>query len=211
MSAGFAPGDTSHIVLVVDDDHGVRDSLSRLLRSAGHPVDTFASAAQLMAAPLPQVPSCLLLDMQLPGSSGFEVQQHLTEQGATLPVIFMSGHGDIPMTVRAMKAGAVDFLPKPFRDQDLLLAVDTALQAARQQHQARKGEAELRCRYAMLSERERQVMHYAASGMMNKQIAGELGLSEITVKIHRARAMKKMAATSFAELVVMSRSLSSNA
>lgn len=211
MSAGFAPGNALHKVWVVDDDHGLRDSLSRLLRSAGHSVDTFASAAQLMAAPLPQVPSCLLLDMQLPGSSGFEVQQHLTDQGAPLPIIFMSGHGDIPMTVRAMKAGAVDFLPKPFRDQDLLQAVDAALHAARQRHQARIGEAELRSRYATLSDRERQVMHHAARGMMNKRIAGELGLSEITVKIHRARAMKKMAATSFADLVVMSRNLSTDA
>jgi len=211
MSASFAPGDTSHKVLVVDDDHGVRDSLSRLLRSAGHPVDTFASAAQLMASPLPQVPSCLLLDVQLPGSCGFEVQQQLAARGAMLPVIFMTGHGDIPMTVRAMKAGAVDFLPKPFRDQQLLDAVDSALNASRQHHHAQADAAQLRVRYAQLTERERQVMHRAASGLMNKQIAGELGLSEITVKIHRARAMKKMAATSFAELVVMSRSLSSTA
>lgn len=211
MSADFAPGDTSHKVLVVDDDHSVRDSLSRLLRSAGHPVDTFASAAQLMAAPLPQVPSCLLLDVQLPGSCGFEVQRQLAARGATLPVIFMTGHGDIPMTVRAMKAGAVDFLPKPFRDQQLLDAVDSALHTSRQHHHAQADAAQLRVRYAQLTERERQVMHRAASGLMNKQIAGELGLSEITVKIHRARAMKKMAATSFAELVVMSRSLSSTA
>jgi len=205
------PDSGAHKVLVVDDDHGMRASLSSLLRSAGHPVDTYASAAQLMAAPLPLVPSCLLLDVQLPGSCGFTVQQQLLERGAALPVIFMTGHGDIPMTVRAMKAGAVDFLPKPFRDQDLLDAVDTALLTARQQHQAREGEAELRYRYAKLSDRERQVMHLAASGLMNKQIACDLRLSEVTVKIHRGRAMKKMAATSFAELVVMSRILSTDA
>ncbi|WP_263263770.1 response regulator [Pseudomonas sp. RIT-PI-S] len=196
-----------HKVLVVDDDHSLRDSLSALLRSAGHPVETFASAAQLLATPLPEAPSCLLLDVRLPGSSGFDVQQQLISQGAELPVIFMTGHGDIPMTVRAMKAGAVDFLPKPFRDQDLLAAVDAALEADRQRRLVRQGEAERLHRYEQLSLRERQVMHMAVTGLMNKQIASELGLSEITVKIHRARAMKKMAARTFAELVIMAQAV----
>lgn len=194
-------------VLVVDDDSSLRDSLSSLLRSAGHQVRTFDSATQLLEAPLPSGPCCLLLDVRLPGCGGFELQQRLARAGAELPIIFMTGHGDIPMTVRAMKAGAVDFLPKPVGDQALLAAVDAALETDRCRCQARQVEAERLHRYALLSARERQVMHMAASGLMNKQIASELGLSEITVKIHRSRAMKKMAARTFAELVLMAQGL----
>jgi FixJ family two-component response regulator len=191
------------IVFVVDDDLGFREALSRLFRSVGLRVEVFGSAAELLQSKLPDTTSCLVLDVRLPGLSGLDFQAELARQNIEIPIIFMTGHGDIPMTVKAMKAGAIEFLTKPFRDQDLLDAVRIALdrdQARREQQQAISG---LRARYDSLSPREREIMTLVTAGLMNKQIAGETGLAEITVKIHRGHVMRKMAAKSLADLVRM--------
>ncbi|WP_187971683.1 response regulator transcription factor [Aquibium microcysteis] len=190
-------------VHVIDDDALVRQALNSLLRSVGFEVCTHETTDSYLAAPRENGPSCLLLDVRLKGASGLDFQADLATRGITVPVIVMTGYGDIPMSVRAMKAGAVDFLTKPFRDQDLLDAVTTTL-ARESRRRMQDGErAALVDRYRTLSDRERQVMRLVTDGMMNKQAAFELGLSEITIKFHRAAAMRKMGARSLAELVRM--------
>jgi FixJ family two-component response regulator len=195
------------MVYVVDDDADVRDSLARLLRSIGLDVVCFATIAAFTQAARPDRCACLLLDVRLQGTSGLDLQDQLNRDGVTIPVIFMTGYGDIPMTVRAMKGGAVDFLAKPFREQDLLDALQHALERDRAGRAVRSARSALEACYASLTPRERQVMGLAVKGLMNKQIAGELGTSEITVKVHRANAMRKMDARTFADLVRMAGAL----
>jgi FixJ family two-component response regulator len=190
-------------VFVVDDDESMREALRSLLRSVKLRVETFGSAADLLRSKLPDVASCLVLDVRLPGLSGLDFQAELAKANIRIPIIFMTGHGDIPMSVQAMKAGAVDFLTKPFRDQDMLDAVAAALERDRNRRKDEQQLSDLRARFEALTEREREVMGLVTAGLMNKQIAGELGLSEITVKIHRGHVMRKMAARSLADLVRM--------
>jgi FixJ family two-component response regulator len=201
-------GDNSDaLVYIVDDDDMLRNAISGLLRSDGLRNAAYPSVAAFLAQPREEVASCLLLDVRLQGASGLDFQADLNRDGVPLPVIFMTGHGDIPMSVRAMKAGALDFLAKPFRDQDLLDAVHHALQADRARRQREQAQQGLAARYASLTPREREIMALAVRGLMNKQIAGEVGTSEITVKIHRGNAMRKMAARTFADLVRMGEAL----
>jgi FixJ family two-component response regulator len=195
------------VVYIVDDDPGLREALDSLLRSVGLQVFGYASAVEFQQRPIQSSPSCLLLDVRLQGVSGLDVQAELVRSGVDMPVILMTGHGDIPMSVRAMKAGAIDFLTKPFREQDLLDAVATAHEKDRLQLEQRLARTGLQARYASLTPREAEVMWLAVSGLLNKQIAGELGTSEVTVKIHRGHAMKKMQARSFADLVRMGQAL----
>jgi FixJ family two-component response regulator len=187
------------IVFVVDDEPSMRQAMSGLFRSVGLQVELFGSAAEFLQRKQSDSASCLVLDIRLPGVSGLDFQGQLLRANIRTPIIFMTGHGDIPMSVRAMKAGAVDFLAKPFRDQDMLDAVAAALQRDRQARQADDAAASLRASYEQLSPREREVMALVTTGLMNKQVAGQLGLSEITVKIHRGHAMKKMNARSLAD------------
>lgn len=200
---------TNHasIVYIVDDDQLLRESLSSLLRSIGLRVEIFASVADFLAFKRPDAPCCLVLDVRLQGISGLDFQNELVKNEETVPIVFMTGHGDIAMTVRAMKAGAIDFLAKPFRDQDFLDAVTLALSKDLEQREVNKGMAQLRSHYQTLTVREQGIMALAASGLMNKQIASEVCLSEITVKIHRASVMRKMDAKTFAELVRMAEAL----
>lgn len=189
------------VVFVIDDDPSVRTSLQSLLRSVGHTTHTFESTAAFLLEPRPDGPCCLVLDVRLPGRSGLEFQRELNRSGTPLPIVFVTGHGDIPMSVAAMKAGAVEFLTKPFRDQDLLDAVHRGLEFDRDRRMASAVLAELRERLDALTPREREVMARVADGRLNKQIAAELQLSEITVKIHRAQVMRKMQAKSLPDLV----------
>jgi FixJ family two-component response regulator len=189
------------MVYIVDDDADLRDALSNLFRSVGLPVGVFGSATEFMESQLAEVPSCLVLDIRLPGVSGLDFQTQLTRAGIGMPIVFMTGHADVPMSVRAMKAGAIDFLTKPFRDQDMLDAVYSAIEVDRKRRQADADVAGLNELYDSLTKREREVMQLVTRGLMNKQIAGELGLSEITVKIHRGNVMRKMAVRSVADLV----------
>lgn len=191
------------MVLVVDDDESMRVALSYLFQSMSLPVKLFSSAAELLKSQLPDMASCLVLDIRLPGVSGLEFQDVLAKSEIRIPIIFMTGHGDIPMSVRAMKGGAVDFLTKPFRDQDMLDAVTRALDQDRRRRESESAVSGLRQRFESLSPREREVLVHVTSGLMNKQTAGLLQLSEITVKIHRGHVMKKMQARSLAELVKM--------
>jgi FixJ family two-component response regulator len=197
----------SQIVLVVDDDPSVRDALTYLFQSMELPVKAFATASELLDSELPDVPSCLVLDIRLPGGSGLEFQEVLAKAGVQIPIVFLTGHGDIPMSVKAMKAGAVDFLTKPFRDQDMLDAVTKALDQDRRRRAGEKSLSDMRQRFGSLTPREQEVMALAASGLRNKQIAYQLQVEEITVKIHRGRAMRKMEARSFADLVTMAEAL----
>ncbi|MDR6610184.1 response regulator transcription factor [Pseudomonas synxantha] len=201
------PVSNGSMVFVVDDDASMRNALSNLLRSAGIQVETFASTAEFLQQPKTEGASCLILDVRLQGNSGLEFQSQLAKSNANIPIIFITGHGDIEMSVKAMKAGAVDFLAKPFREQDLLDAVSAALQADVKRRQIEQQFSDLHAHYQTLTAREKEVMALAAKGLMNKQIAGQMNLSEITVKIHRGHAMKKMHAKSFADLVRMAESL----
>lgn len=205
QSASTSPA--KPVVYIVDDDPALREALDSLLRSVGLQVVGYASAVEFQQRAALAAPACLLLDVRLQGMSGLDVQAELVRSGVDMPVILMTGHGDIPMSVRAMKAGAVDFLTKPFRDQDLLDAVAAAHEKDRHQLALRLARSGLQARYASLTPRESEVMWLAVSGLLNKQIAGELGTSEVTVKIHRGHAMKKMQARSFADLVRMSQAL----
>jgi len=191
----------SPVVFVVDDDSAVRDSLRRLITSVGFMVEVFPSAQAFMRARRADAPGCLVLDVRLPGLSGLDLQRELADTDAALPIIFLTGHGDIPMSVRAMKAGAVEFLTKPFREQDLLDAIRSAIERDRAARQERQELAELRGRYALLTPRERDVLAGIVAGLLNKQIAGELGTSEVTVKEQRGHLMRKMQAGSVADLV----------
>ena len=191
------------VVFVVDDDASMRRSLESLLRSVGNDVRLFASAQEFMQAPRPDAPGCLVLDIRLPGMSGLTFQQELAKAGVGLPIIFITGHGDVPMTVRAMKAGAAEFLTKPFDDQVLLDAIDAAIERDRARRRDAASLAVLNARYNELTEREKQVMKLVVAGSVNKQIAAELGLSLVTIKVHRGQVMRKMLAKSVAELVRM--------
>ena len=195
------------VVFVVDDDSSVREAIKSLIRSVGLRVETFGTAQEFLRSTRPDAPACVVLDVRLPGLSGLDLQHELTAHGINLPIIFITGHGDIPMSVRAMKAGALEFLTKPFRDQDLLDAIQQALERDRSARQQRSESAELRERLDSLTSREREVMGLVVSGLLNKQIAGELGTSEVTIKIHRSQVMKKMGAGSLAELVRMTEKL----
>jgi FixJ family two-component response regulator len=195
--------ETDAMVFVVDDDAPMRESLKNLIRSVGLRAEFFASAQEFLRSKRPDVPSCLVLDVRLPGLSGLDLQRRTSEAGLEIPIIFITGHGDIPMTVRAMKAGAVEFLTKPFRDQDLLDAIQQALERDRKARDQRAEIEELRSRFASLTAREREVMARVVAGLLNKQIGAELGTSETTVKIHRHQVMEKMGAMSLPELVRM--------
>ena len=196
------------IVFVIDDDPSIREAITSLIRSVGMSVQAFGSAKDFMASSRPNAPACLVLDVRMPGLSGLELQRELTDAGISIPIIFITGHGDIPMSVRAMKAGAVEFLTKPFRDQDLLDAIEQAIDRDRELRKQQAGIADLRDRFERLTPREREVMELVVAGLLNKQIAVRLGISEITVKLHRHQVMEKMKADSLADLVRMSEKLS---
>jgi FixJ family two-component response regulator len=195
------------IVYVVDDDASVREALRNLFRSVGLRVEVFGSASEFLQSRLADVAGCLILDIRLPRLSGLDFQVELAKAGIHIPIIFMTGHGDIPMTVRAMKAGAVDFLTKPFRDQDMLDAVTAAIERDRNSRSEATIVADLHAHFATLTPREREIMALVTAGLMNKQIGAKIGLAEITVKIHRGHIMRKMAAKSLADLVKMAQTL----
>jgi FixJ family two-component response regulator len=195
--------DSPPLVIVIDDDESVRVALGNLFRSMHFDVQVFGSAPELMGSKLPDTASCLVLDIRLPGINGLEFQGELAKAGIHRPIVFITGHGDIPMSVKAMKAGAIDFLTKPFRDQDMLDAVTRALERDRKQRDGDKTISKLRLLFESLTPREREVMTLVTTGLMNKQIAGDLRVSEITVKIHRGHVMRKMEARSLADLVRM--------
>jgi FixJ family two-component response regulator len=192
---------TTPIVFVIDDAAAVRDVIKDLLLSVGHVVESFASAEEFLAKRSPQVPGCLVLDVRLPGTSGLELQKRLSAQKDRIPIIFISGYGDVPMAVQVMKAGAVDFLQKPFREQELLECVQEALRRDQTQHEIEEKISGVLSGYQSLTKREREIMKLVVTGQINKQIAAQVGLSEVTVKIHRAQVMHKMGTPSLADLV----------
>jgi FixJ family two-component response regulator len=195
------------IVFVIDDDPLTRGSLSSLFRSVGLGVKTFASATELLENPLPPVPSCLVLDVRLPRLSGFQLQTELDRLGVSIPIIFVTGYGDIPMSVKAMKAGAVDFLTKPVHDQEILDAVARAIERDRNRRSEERSNSEMRARYESLTPRERQIMSLVTAGLMNKEVGCTIGISEMTVKIHRGQVMRKMGTKSLANLVLVAEKL----
>jgi len=195
--------DSEACVVVIDDDVEFRTSLGRLLRSVGLRSQLFASIADFLESEPADCPTCLVLDVRLPGQSGLDFQRELAAADVTLPIVFITGHGDIPMTVQAMKAGAIEFLTKPFRDQDLLDAVNVGLARDRQRRESEAAVGELRARFEVLTARERSILNEVAAGRLNKQIAGDLGITETTVKVHRSNAMRKINASSLAELCRM--------
>jgi FixJ family two-component response regulator len=196
-----------HVVFIVDDDVAMRETLGSLFRSVGLRVELFGSAREFAQIKMPNAASCLVLDIRLPGVSGLDFQAELAEAGIRVPIIFMTGHGDIPMSVQAMKAGAIDFLTKPFRDQEMLDAVARALERDQKRRDSEMAIAEIRVRLDSLTSREREVMAFVVEGLMNKQVAAKLGVSEITIKVHRVNMMRKMKARSVVDLVGMADSL----
>jgi FixJ family two-component response regulator len=200
MTAGLEP---RAVVFIVDDDASIREAMQRLFRSVGLQAEAFESTAEFLRNTPADVPSCLVLDVRLPGLSGLDFQTELAKSNIQLPIVFMTGHGDIPMTVKAMKAGAIEFLPKPFRDQDMLDAVRVGIERDRSRRDRDQVASTLREKFKSLTQREQEVMTFVTAGLMNKQIAGEMNLAEITVKLHRGSVMRKMAAGSLADLVRM--------
>jgi len=195
------------MVFVIDDDASMREAMQRLFRSVGLQAEVFASAAEFLRSKPADVPCCLVLDVRLPGLSGLDFQAELAKANIRVPIIFMTGHGDIPMTVKAMKAGAIEFLPKPFRDQDMLDAVRVGIARDRARREGEGAISDVRAKFATLTPREQKVMGFVTAGLMNKQIAGEMQLAEITVKLHRGSVMRKMGAMSLADLVRMADSV----
>jgi FixJ family two-component response regulator len=199
--------DPQSVVFIIDDDEPLRDALKRLFRSVGLSAEVFASAPEFLKYDRPDVPSCLVLDVRLPGLSGLDFQAELGNASILIPIVFITGHGDIPMSVKAMKAGAVEFLTKPLREQDLLDAVRVALERDRTRREQKITDSDVQVRFELLTPREQEVMAFVTAGLMNKQIATEMGIAEPTVKFHRGHIMRKMGARSLADLVKMAGSL----